>query len=81
MKSHFPARLSGLFLIGALLLSAPLGASAEEAPAGTAPAAATPARIQWFGTWEAAKAEAQRTGRPILLTSAAPQCKGTPGIW
>ena len=39
------------------------------------------ARIQWFGTLEAAQAEAKRTGRPILLTAAAPQCKGTPGIW
>lgn len=81
MKSRFSARLPGMFLIGAFLLTAPLGASAEDAPEGREPAARTPARIQWFGTWEAAKAEAQRTGRPILLTSAAPQCKGTPGIW
>ena len=40
-----------------------------------------PAGIQWFGTWEQASAEAKRTGRPILLTSAAPQCRGVSGHW
>ena len=39
------------------------------------------AQIQWFTTWDQAKAEAARTGRPILFTSAAPQCSGVPGIW
>ena len=42
---------------------------------------ARPAQIQWFGTWRQAKAEAERTGRPILLSSAAPQCAGIPGMW
>ncbi|MEO2088976.1 MAG: hypothetical protein ABGY75_05695 [Gemmataceae bacterium] len=37
--------------------------------------------IQWFTTWESAKAEAARTGRPILLVSAAPHCGGVSGIW
>ena len=37
--------------------------------------------IQWFTTWEAGKAEAARTGRPILLVSAAPHCAGVSGIW
>lgn len=40
-----------------------------------------PAQIQWFGTWEAAKAEAKRTGRPILLTAAACNCGGISGMW
>ena len=39
------------------------------------------AGIAWFGTWEEAKAEAARTGRPILFMSAAPQCQGVPGVW
>lgn len=39
------------------------------------------AGIAWFGTWEAAKAEAKRTGRPILFMSAAPQCQSVPGVW
>ena len=41
----------------------------------------TEAGIAWFGTWEAGLAEAQRTGRPILVMSAAPQCQGVPGMW
>ncbi|NCF55775.1 MAG: hypothetical protein GWP41_05860 [Planctomycetia bacterium] len=40
-----------------------------------------PNGIAWYGTWEAAKSEAERTGKPILLLSAAPQCHGVPGIW
>lgn len=64
--------------IAALVLSlAPLSSAESEAPKTPGP----DAKIQWFGTWTAAEAEAKRTGRPILLTSAAPQCKGTPGIW
>ena len=37
--------------------------------------------IQWYGAWDAAKREAKRTNRPILLLSAAPQCRGISGIW
>jgi Spy/CpxP family protein refolding chaperone len=37
--------------------------------------------IQWFTTWKHGKAEAARTGRPILLLSAAPHCAGVSGIW
>lgn len=37
--------------------------------------------IQWYGTWRAGYAEAVRTGRPILLISAAPHCHEVPGIW
>ena len=38
-------------------------------------------RIAWYGTLEAARAEAKRTGKPILLVSAAPHCGTTPGVW
>jgi hypothetical protein len=38
-------------------------------------------RIAWFGTWEEGLAEAQRTGRPILIVSAAPQCHNISGLW
>jgi len=41
----------------------------------------TEAGIAWFGTWKSGLAEAERTGRPILLMSAAPQCHGVPGMW
>ena len=37
--------------------------------------------IQWFATWKAGLAEAQQTGKPILLVSAAPHCAGVSGIW
>src|SRR5262245_23310204 len=36
--------------------------------------------IQWFATWESGLREAQRSGRPILLVSAAPHCAGVSGI-
>jgi hypothetical protein len=39
------------------------------------------AGIQWFATWESGLREAQRTGRPILLVSAAPHCAGVSGTW
>lgn len=41
----------------------------------------TAAGIAWFGTWDAALAEAERTKRPILFMSAAPQCQNVPGVW
>jgi hypothetical protein len=41
----------------------------------------TSAAIQWFATWESGLREAQRTGKPILLVSAAPHCAGVSGIW
>ncbi len=37
--------------------------------------------IAWFATWEGGLREARRTGRPILLVSAAPHCAGVSGIW
>lgn len=39
------------------------------------------ARIAWYSTLESGLAEAQRSQRPILFTSAAPQCLGVSGIW
>ncbi|MDC3379088.1 hypothetical protein OAX78_02265 [Planctomycetota bacterium] len=38
-------------------------------------------RIAWFGTLQAGMAEAERTRRPILFTSARPECRGVPGFW
>lgn len=37
--------------------------------------------IQWFATLDSGLQEARRTGKPILLVSAAPHCAGVPGIW
>ncbi len=40
-----------------------------------------PERIAWFTDWDQARAEAERTGRPIFLMSAAPRCHDVPGLW
>ena len=40
-----------------------------------------PAGVAWWGTWDGALSEAKRTGKPILLLSAAPHCHVVPGIW
>ena len=37
--------------------------------------------IAWFATWEAGLKESKRSGKPILLVSAAPSCAGVSGIW
>ena len=42
---------------------------------------ALPSGIQWFATLESGQDEANRTGKPILLVSAAPHCAGVSGIW
>jgi len=38
-------------------------------------------RIAWYATLKSGLAEAKRSNRPILFTSAAPQCEGVSGIW
>ena len=40
-----------------------------------------PDKIAWYATWKSGLAEAERSGRPILLLSAAPHCHQTSGIW
>jgi len=37
--------------------------------------------IAWYGVLKDGLLEATRTGKPILLVSAAPQCNGIPGMW
>lgn len=56
-------------------------ASAPAAPAATAQSAAVPSGINWFTDLRAGLAEAERTGRPVLLLAAAPSCGGVPGTW
>ena len=38
-------------------------------------------KIAWHGTWKGGLVEAKRTGKPIMLVSAAPQCHSVPGVW
>ena len=37
--------------------------------------------IVWYGVLEDGLEEALVTGKPILLTSAAPRCSTVPGMW
>jgi hypothetical protein len=60
-------------------MGGPGGPGSNRRPDGELSAA--PAGIQWYATLDAAKAETQRTGLPILLVSAAPHCSGISGIW
>jgi hypothetical protein len=69
-------------LVGGLCLSAAPGSTVDDTPAaGSAVATQDAGGIAWFGRLEDAAAEAERSGRPILLMSAAPQCSGAPGMW
>ena len=66
---------SVLILTGLLLsLSMPCLAQESASPA-------TIDKIAWHGTWQGGLAEAKRTGNPILLVSAVPQCHSVPGVW
>jgi hypothetical protein len=37
--------------------------------------------IVWYGTWQGGLREAERSGKPILLFSATPHCRGISGMW
>ena len=64
-----------LSLLAILTLAIPsLGQAAEQTTKMTP-------RIAWYGTLKSGLAAAERTGKPILLISAAPHCSGVSGIW
>ena len=75
-------RLASAALLAVVAATAVLprlpAAGAEDGPAA---APSSSAGIQWFATWTGGTAEAKRTGRPILLVSAAPHCHGISGLW
>jgi len=69
-------------LCGVLLLcESGQNAQAQVAPTGPLRPGQQTAKIAWHGTWKGGLAEAERTGKPILLVSAAPQCHSVPGVW
>ncbi|MEM6572194.1 MAG: hypothetical protein AAF957_27515 [Planctomycetota bacterium] len=76
-------------LVGLFLLASAPDAEAQRRRGERAPTAddigvrvePESAGIAWFGTLDGALAEAKRTGRPILLMSAAPACREVPGVW
>jgi ABC-type sugar transport system substrate-binding protein len=84
------SRLAATLLLALGGLAAPLAAQEgpQPPPGGARPAGPLPVHeeptqpgIAWFGTWSEALAEAQRTNRPLLFMSAAPQCSRVPGVW
>tara|TARA_B100001971_G_C17958101_1_gene415995 strand:+ start:415 stop:675 length:261 start_codon:yes stop_codon:yes gene_type:complete len=68
-----------ILLLSCCLWVAPQVSSAQQVPVKATKAKAK--KIAWHGTWKGGLAEAQRTGKAILLLSAAPQCHSVPGIW
>jgi len=74
---HVPIRsLACIALLGLLGSSARAG----EAPKTEARTEKRPG-IVWYATLDSAKREAKRSGKPILLVSAAPHCHEVSGIW
>ena len=67
-------------LLAGAFLAAPFFSNAQ-ARAQASKAAAKAEKIAWHGTWKGGLAEAQRTGKPIMLVSAVPQCHSVPGVW
>ena len=66
-------------LTGAFLVAHFFSKAQAQAPASKT--AAKTENIAWHGTWKGGLAEAQRTGKPIMLVSAVPQCHSVPGVW
>ena len=53
----------------------------EFVPAGEFDPASVPTAdgIVWYGTWEAAMAEKELTGKPVMLHMGSPRCPAQPG--
>ena len=83
------SRVRLLALSSALALLAVTGpASAQSSPptgpsyGGSVPGSKNVVSgIAWYGVLKDGLAEAERTGKPILLITAAAQCGGVPGMW
>ena len=41
----------------------------------------TPPRVAWYTSLDQARKDAARLNLPILVQSAAPQCRSVPGMW
>jgi hypothetical protein len=82
-------QISLLLLIATLLIGAPPSSAQDRSRPNNGKGPPRPSlvephegeRIAWYGTLDAARAEAKRTGKPILLVSGAPHCGTTPGVW
>ncbi len=45
------------------------------------PSVSRAARVAWYTSWDQAQEDAARLNLPILIQSAAPQCRAVPGMW
>ena len=68
-----------ILLLICCLWFVPQASSAQQVPVEETKSKAK--KIAWHGTWKGGLAEAKRTGKPIMLVSAAPQCHSVPGVW
>jgi hypothetical protein len=76
----------GWTALGILAVLTGVGWAQEPPPRGgpPGPGVVNPSggdKIAWYATLRQAREEAKRTGKPILLVSAAPHCHNTPGVW
>lgn len=77
MKNYFALSLAICLSVSSISCAQP---PQRGQRAGAQTAKLTP-QISWFGVLNEGLAEAERTGKPILLVSAACQCAGVPGMW
>jgi len=80
------AKALSAVLLAALLASSHVcgqrTSSRGESFGGNAPSSKTAqSGIAWYGVLQDGLQEAQRTDRPILFLTSAPQCNGVPGMW
>ena len=82
-----PIRIFGIattILVACLATEATAQRRSSNGPSygGNAPSSKTiGSGIAWFGVLQDGLDEANKTGRPILFVTAAPQCNGVPGMW
>ena len=80
-------RLTALAATLALLITSGPASGQLAPPTGASYGGSVPASrkvvtgIAWYGVLKDGFAEAKRTGKPILLITAAAQCGGVPGMW
>jgi len=68
-------------IVSALIVMSALSAPAGETPAESQVVTAVEPGVAWYGDWDAALAEAERSQRPIMLQFVRPACQGVSGVF
>ena len=68
-------------IIPALIVLSALSASPDKVPVETQVVTTVEAGVAWYGDWDAALAEAERSQRPIMLQFVRPACQGVSGVF